>query len=174
MVDREYIPPEKVQDQVVVSSGIEDTPEPRDGARTPMQWDSSANGGFSFGKDTEPWLPLHPNYQDINVAQQLKDPDSVLNFYRQLIKVRKNNQALLFGSWRTLIDYPYEHLAYVRETNAERVLVLINFSYEQDLTLDEPISQNNWQVLVSNTHQTGKLIELPQTLAAFEVSILRK
>ena len=174
MVDNEDISPEKIRDKIVVKSETDDTPESRDGARTPMQWDNTANAGFSFGKDVEPWLPVHQNYQEINVEQQLKDPNSVLSFYRQLIKVRKQNEALLFGSWRTLINYPYEHLAYVRETNAERVLILINFSYEQDLTLDEPISKDNWQVLVSNIRPTGKLIELPQTLAAFEVSILRK
>ena len=97
-----------------------------------------------------------------------------MNFYRKLIKARKQNEALLIGSWRTLIHYPYEHLAYVRETKAERVLILINFSYEKNLTIDEPISQDNWQVLVSNVRETDKIINLPTSLQAFEVSILRK
>jgi alpha-glucosidase len=120
------------------------------------------------------WLPVHENYLEVNVQRELKDRDSILNFYRQLIKARKNNEALRFGSWRTLIHYPYEHLAYVRETKAERVLILINFSYEKDLTIDEPISPDNWEVLVSNTREAGKLIELPKTLESFEVSVLRK
>ena len=174
MVDNEDIPPEKIKDKVVVRSEADEDPESRDGARTPMQWDDSVRAGFSFGKDVEPWLPVHENYQEVNVAKQLKNPDSILNFYRQLIKARKNNEALRIGSWRTLIDYPYEQLAYVRETKAERILVLINFAYEQDLTIDEHISPDNWQVLVSNTREKGKIIQLPKTLAAFEVSILRK
>ncbi len=174
MVDNEDIPPEKIQDKVVIRSETDESPESRDGARTPMQWNDSVNAGFSFVKDVEPWLPVHENFTEVNVAKQLKNPDSILNFYRQLIKARKNNEALRIGSWRTLIHYPYEHLAYVRETNAERVLILINFSYEKDLTIDEPISSDNWQVLVSNVRETGKIIDLPETLEAFEVSVLRK
>ena len=65
-------------------------------------------------------------------------------------------------------------MAYVRETQTEKVLIIINFSYEQDLELDEFISPENWQVLVSNVIEAGKIIDLPSTLQAFEVSILQK
>ncbi len=174
MVDNLDIPPEKIQDKAIVKSETGELPPPRDGARTPMQWNDSVNAGFSFGKDVEPWLPVHQNYQEVNVNRELKDPDSILNFYRQLIKARKNNEALRIGNWRTLIHYPYEHLAYVRETKAERVLILINFSYEKDLVMDEHISSENWQVLVSNVIEAGKIIDLPATLQPFEVSVLRK
>ena len=174
MVDNQDIPPEKIQDKVVVKSETDDTPETRDGARTPMQWNDSANAGFSFGKDVEPWLPVNQNYQEVNVDRQLKDPDSILNFYRQLIKARKNNEALRIGNWKTLIHYPYEHLAYIRETKAETVLIIINFSYEKDLEIDEYIPQDNWQVLVSNVLEAGKIIDLPSTLQPFEVSLLKK
>ncbi|MDJ0636322.1 MAG: alpha-glucosidase [Xenococcaceae cyanobacterium MO_188.B29] len=174
MVDNEDIPPEKIQDKAIVKSETGELPPPRDGARTPMQWNDSINAGFSFGKDVEPWLPVHQNYPEVNVERELKEPDSILNFYRQLIKARKNNEALRIGNWRTLIHYPYEHLAYVRETKAERVLILINFSYEKDLTIDEHISKDNWQVLVSNVRETDKIINLPASLEAFEVSVLRK
>ena len=174
MVDNEDIPAEKIQDKIVIRSETQESPESRDGARTPMQWNDSVNAGFSFGKDTKTWLPVHQNYKEVNVAKELKDPNSILNFYRQLIKARKNNEALRIGNWRSLIHYPYEHLAYVRETNAERVLILINFSYEKDLTIDEHISCDNWQVLVSNVREVDKIIDLPATLEAFEVSVLRK
>ncbi|MDJ0678568.1 MAG: alpha-glucosidase [Xenococcaceae cyanobacterium MO_167.B52] len=174
MVDNEDIPAEQIQDKIVVRSETQESPESRDGARTPMQWDDSVHAGFSFGKDTRTWLPVHQNYKEVNVAKELKDPNSILNFYRQLIRARKNNEALRIGNWRSLIHYPYEHLAYVRETNAERVLILINFSYEKDLTIDEHISCDNWQVLVSNIREVDKIIDLPTTLEAFEVSVLRK
>ncbi len=174
MVDNEDIPREKIQDKIVIRSETEELPETRDGARTPMQWNDSFNAGFSFGKNVEPWLPVHQNYTEVNVARELKDPDSILNFYRKLIQARKQNEALRIGNWRTLIYYPYEHLAYVRETKAERVLIVINFSYEKDLTIDEYISQDNWQVLVSNVREANKIINLPTTLQPFEVSILRK
>ena len=139
-----------------------------------MQWNDLVNAGFSLGKNVEPWLPVHQNYTEVNVDRELKDPDSILNFYRKLIQARKQNEALRIGNWRTLIHYPYEHLAYVRETKAERVLIIINFSYEKDLTIDEYISQDNWQVLVSNVREANKIINLPTTLQPFEVSILRK
>ncbi len=174
MVDNEDIPREKIQDKIVIRSETEELPETRDGARTPMQWNDSVNAGFSFGKNVESWLPVHQNYTEVNVDRELKDPDSILNFYRKLIKARKQNEALRIGNWRTLIHYPYEHLAYVRETKAERVLIIINFSYEKDLTIDEYISQDNWQVLVSNVREANKIINLPTTLQPFEVSILRK
>ncbi|MEM7595492.1 MAG: alpha-amylase family glycosyl hydrolase, partial [Cyanobacteria bacterium P01_A01_bin.83] len=174
MLDNEDIPHEKIQDKIVLRSDTEEAPETRDGARTPMQWDDSVNAGFSFGKDIEPWLPVHQNYQEVNVTAQLKDPNSILNFYRQLIKVRKNNEALRTGSWRTLIDYPYEHLAYVRENNSETILILLNFSYEKELTLDKYITPENWQVLVSNHIEAGKIIDLPKILQPFEVSVLKQ
>ena len=174
MVDNQDIPPEKIQDRIVVRSETEESPETRDGARTPMQWNDSVNAGFSFGKDVEPWLPVHQNYQEVNVERELKDKDSIFNFYRQLIKVKKNSEALRIGSWKTLIHYPYEHLAYVRETKSEQVLIIINFSYEKDLEMDEYISKDNWQVLVSNVLEADKIIDLPSTLQSFEVSVLRK
>lgn len=174
MVDNLDIPPEKIQDKAVIKSETGESPPPRDGARTPMQWNNSVNAGFSFGKDVEPWLPVHENYQEVNVAEQLKEQDSILSFYRQLIKARKNSEALRVGSWRTLIHYPYEHLAYIRETKAETVLIILNFSYEKDFTMDEYIPRENWQVLVSNILESGKIIDLPSTLQPFEVSILMK
>ncbi len=65
--------------------------------------------------------------------------DSILNFYQALIRIRKKSHILQRGSWRTLIHYPYEHLAYVRETDTEQLLVVINFSDEKELQLDEEI-----------------------------------
>lgn len=174
MVDNLDIPPEKIQDKAIIKSQPGESPPPRDGARTPMQWNDSVNAGFSFGKQVEPWLPINQNYPEVNVTQELKNPDSILNFYRQLIKARKTSEALRIGTWRTLIHYPYEHLAYFRETPKERVLMLINFSYEKDFTVNEEIPDARWQVLVSNTLEIGKIIELPSTLQAFEVSVLRQ
>ncbi|MGF1537699.1 MAG: alpha-glucosidase [Elainellaceae cyanobacterium] len=174
MVDNEDIPPEKLQDNVIKISDTEDTPPPRDGARTPMQWNNSAQAGFSFGKDVEPWLPVHKNYTELNVQAALEDPDSILNFYRRLIRVRNQSKALKYGRWRSLLNYPHEHLAYLREVEAEQVLVLINFTYEQPLALDEPLDCSGWRVLLSTDYETGKTLNITETLAPFEVSILVK
>ncbi|ASC71222.1 Alpha amylase, catalytic region [Halomicronema hongdechloris C2206] len=174
MVDNTEIPANKLQDRAVVKSGTGETPPPRDGARTPMQWDDFPQAGFSFGRDVDPWLPVHTNYHQLNVQAALQDPDSILTFYRQLIQVRRRSGALRRGQWRPLIHYPHEHLAYVRETEAETVLVLINFSYEKPLELDVLVNREAWTVLLSTTYKTGKLIDLPDTLQPFEVSIVQK
>ena len=174
MEDNVNIPFEKLQDKAIVASSSGETPPLRDGARTPMQWDSSAHAGFSFGKSIEPWLPVHDNYTEVNVASQLKDPDSILNFYRALIQVRKQSVALRKGQWRSLIHYPQEHMAYLRETEEETVLVVINFFYEQPFTLDFPIEKENWSVLLSTVHAAGEHLTLSETLQPFEVSILKK
>ncbi|ACB52832.1 putative alpha-glucosidase [Crocosphaera subtropica ATCC 51142] len=174
MVDNLDIPPDQIKDKAIIKSDSGELPPPRDGARTPMQWNDDVNAGFSFGKDVDPWLPVNENYTEKNVEKELKDRHSLLNFYRQLIKARKNSEALRFGRWNSLIHYPYEHLAYTRKTEAETVLVLINFSYEKDLTIDEYIAPYTWEVLVSNEREVGKIIDLPSKLYPFEVSVLRR
>ena len=174
MVDLVEIPEDKIRDRATVKSETGELPPARDGCRTPMQWDNSVNAGFSLGKNVEPWLPVNNNYTEVNVADELADKDSILNFYRQLIKIRRKSEALCHGSWKTLIHYPYEHLAYTRQTANEKVLVIINFSYEKEFTVDEYIEPENWEVLISNVLETGKIIDLPKTLQAFEIMVLKK
>ncbi len=174
MTDNLEIPTDKIKDTAIAPSEDGEAPPARDGSRTPMQWDDSAHAGFSFGKDIEPYLPVNSNYQQVNVGQQLEDSGSLFHFYRRLIEIRRHSEALLFGSWKTLIHYPYEHLAYVRETETERVLVVINFSYEKDFAVDEEIESEQWRVLISNFWETDKVIDLPETLQPFEITILRK
>lgn len=174
MVDNNDIPEEKLQDRAVVQSDTEDTPPPRDGARTPMQWNDSAQAGFSFGKAIEPWLPVNDNYTAVNVETELQDPNSILNFYRRLLQIRKSSEALKRGRWRSLIHFPHEHLAYLRETEEETVLVVINFSYEQPFITNVPIDREAWTVLLSTDYETDKTIDLADNLQAFEVSILQK
>ena len=174
MVDYLNIPPEQRRDFAVVKGEDGELPPPRDGARTPMQWDDSVHAGFSFGKDVEPYLPVNGNYKEVNVARQLAEDDSILKFYIRLLEIRKKSEALTEGSWRSLIHYPYEHLAYVRETAEEKVLVIINFSYEKPFKVDEDIEPDNWLVLISNIQTAGKAIALPKTLQPFEITIFKK
>ena len=174
MEDNLDIPAEKVKDTAIKKSEDGESPPPRDGSRTPMQWDDSVHAGFSFGKDVEPYLPVHSNYKEVNVSQQLENEDSIFNFYRRLIKIRRQSHGLLHGDWKTLIHYPYEHLAYVRESEIEKVLVIINFSYEKPFEVDEEIEPEDWQVLISNVWEATKVIDLPKTLEPFEITILQK
>lgn len=83
----------------------------RDNARTPMQWSSAPGAGFSSGR---PWIPLNPNYREINAADEAKDPDSVLNFYRALLALRRQNQTLQYGSFFPLLEEHPAIYAYAR------------------------------------------------------------
>ncbi len=97
----------------------------RDGERTPMQWNHDANAGFTKGT---PWLPVPESYKTHNVADELKDPHSVLNFYKAILAQRHTNPALLDGSYMALnVDDP-DIISYLRQYKDHAVLVVINMS----------------------------------------------
>jgi alpha-glucosidase len=97
----------------------------RDGERTPMQWDESVNAGFSKAK---PWLPVPPTYKTHNVADESKDPNSVLSFYKKLLGLRHANAALLDGSYLPLNENDAHVLSYLRSYKDQVVLVALNMS----------------------------------------------
>lgn len=90
-----------------------------------MQWDTSIHGGFTTGK---PWLKVNPNYPAINVAQQEKDPQSVLNFYRRLISVRKKIPEVLDGDYETILSEREDIFAYRRSNRDNLLTVVANFT----------------------------------------------
>ena len=125
MVDGE-IPPDKIQDPAEINApglGLGRDPE-----RTPIQWDDSPNAGFC-PPNVEPWLPVAANYTTINVSRQKEQPDSMLTFTRRLIALRQETAALHAGDYRTL-EADETLLAYVRETETERYVVVLNFGPE--------------------------------------------
>ncbi|OBZ11954.1 glucohydrolase [Bacillus sp. FJAT-27264] len=97
----------------------------RDNARTPMQWDGSANAGFTTGT---PWLRLNPNYSEINAEQAVADPNSVFHYYRKLIALRKENPIMVYGEYKLLLPEHDNIYAYTRTLDDEQWLVLLNFS----------------------------------------------
>jgi oligo-1,6-glucosidase len=97
----------------------------RDNGRTPMQWDATANAGFSTGK---PWIGVNPNYTSINVAAQEKDATSCLNYFRRLVQLRKDNPVLVYGRYKLLDRDNPQVYAYTRTLGERQVLVLLNFS----------------------------------------------
>jgi alpha-glucosidase len=106
----------------------------RDGERTPMQWNDSANAGFTKGK---PWLPVPGTYKTHNVAEESKDSDSVLSFYKQLLKLRHTNAAMLDGSYTAINEHDTNVLTYVRTYKNQTVVVALNMSAApQKLSLD--------------------------------------
>jgi len=97
----------------------------RDGERTPMQWDDTANAGFSQKK---PWLPVPASFKTHNVATELKDPNSILSFYKRVLALRHTNHALLDGEYIALNESDPNVLSYLRKYKDETVLVALNMS----------------------------------------------
>ncbi|AQP53326.1 glucohydrolase [Vagococcus penaei] len=97
----------------------------RDNARTPMQWDDSANAGFTTGT---PWLSVNPNYHEVNVAKALANPNSVFYTYQTLIKLRKDHPIVVWGDYELLEDTTNEIFAYKRHYHGQTILVVVNLS----------------------------------------------
>ena len=114
----------------------------RDGCRSPMQWNDEPFAGFS---NTRPWLPVHPDYAQRNVAAQQADPHSMFNFTKDLLRLRKETPALRRGSY-TPLQTPHGTLAYIRQTDDQSVLVAMNFSKRQ-VNMDQPAG--DWRVIFS-------------------------
>lgn len=101
----------------------------RDGARTPMQWNAEPNAGFC-SDGTDPWLPVDAGYGTVNVESELDDPDSTLNLYRRLLRLRKEHSALHLGSFLTHPSSSEDVFAYRRESDTETMTVVLNFANE--------------------------------------------
>lgn len=120
----------------------------RDNARTPMQWDNSKNAGFTTGT---PWLKVNPNYQSINVKDQLADETSVLAYYKKLLALRKSEEykeVFTYGTFTPLFENEENIFAYERKTNDKSVMVLANFGSKEavlhfEKTLSLSILLNN-------------------------------
>jgi len=115
--------------------------ENRDNSRTPMQWTNGINGGFS---EHEPWFPVNPNYTEINVSSQQQDSNSILNFYKSLIQLKKSHDIFTYGTFN-LIDAENEQVfAYIRELDEKRVLVVGNLTDKSaTLEFNETINENS-------------------------------
>jgi alpha-glucosidase len=128
----------------------------RDNSRTPMQWDATANAGFTAGT---PWLSMNPNYESINIAVQEKDETSILHFYKKMIALRKQSDVLTYGAYELLFAEDKQIFAYTRTLGEEKVLVLTNLStkeatYQLDdytLTVDN-LLLHNYEVTEDTTN----------------------
>ena len=118
----------------------------RDSARTPMQWSDAEHAGFSTA---EPWFSVNPNYREINVARQEKDPDSLLNFYRRAIELRKSLPVVRHGSYKELLHRSKRLYAYERESKGTRLLVICSFS-EQPMKLPKRLHPGKASLILCN------------------------
>ncbi|EOU1111016.1 alpha-glucosidase [Clostridium perfringens] len=122
----------------------------RDNSRTPMQWNSSKNAGFTCGK---PWIGVNENYKTINVEVEERDENSVLNFYKKLIKLKKSNEALIYGVYDLILEEDENIFAYTRTLNNDKFLIMANLTgenakyvYEKEKLNSKDLILNNYEV----------------------------
>lgn len=118
----------------------------RDNSRTMMQWDNRAYAGFST---TEPWFHVNPNYKTINVADQLEDEHSVLNYYKRLIQLKKDYDVFNYGKYE-LVDKEHKQIySYKRILDNEEVIIMSNLTSEQ-ATITYPLNLEKSKLLLHN------------------------
>jgi oligo-1,6-glucosidase len=118
----------------------------RENGRTPMQWDDSENAGFTTGT---PWKRVNENYKDINVASQEKDPNSVLNHFRKMVKLRNDNKLLVYGNYQLIQAEHPDIYAYTRIMDDQKMLVLLNFT-DHSSTIQLPEAKSIQNTLINN------------------------
>ena len=119
----------------------------RDHSRTPMQWDSSANGGFTTA--AKPWLAVNPNYKSINAREELSDPNSIYNYFAKMVKFREKTPALVYGDYEDLDPQNAKIFAYTRTSGRDKYLVVLNFS-ENNTSYTLPGGLKAGQLQISN------------------------
>lgn len=130
----------------------------RDNARTPMQWDDSVNAGFTDGT---PWIKVNDNYKAINAKSQINDPDSVFSYYKQLIKLRHENDIIVYGDYELLEPSSDENFIYTRKHEDKTLLVMCNFTDKEINVSDDTYDKlpQNAAVLISNyKDDAGKVL----------------
>ncbi len=118
----------------------------RDNARTPVQWDDSEQAGFTSGT---PWIPVNPNYKEINAKAETKDPDSVFHYYKKLIALRKENPIMVYGKYEPLLEDSEELFVYTRTLDNEKLLTVCNFT-DQDVAFTMPEEFTGRSCLIAN------------------------
>ncbi len=142
----------------------------RDNGRTPMQWNTSPHAGFTVG---EPWIPVNPNYDVINVDTERTDPDSVLHYYRKLIALRHDLPVVAFGDFTMLLPQDPQIYAFTRRLEDVELLVLANFTGE--IVVADLPNANDWataEELLTNYSPTGSE-EFPR-LRPWEVRVFKR
>jgi oligo-1,6-glucosidase len=140
----------------------------RDHARTPMQWSNAKNGGFTEGNKT--WLKINPNFKNMNVQADNENPDSILNYYKALIRFRKEYLVLVYGAFEDILPEHEKIYAYIRSSENEKLLIINNVSSEKmglKSLIDYPLS-------ILTLLMTNYTIKTPiWTLQPFESRIYR-
>jgi len=142
----------------------------RDPERTPMQWTSKKHAGFTEGK---PWLPVSENYSELNVQQQLENPQSFLNLYRSLIRIRKNNETLTLGNYKSFKTTASQCLSYLRYKASEEWIVLLNMS-DKPIKIEHNELDKTHVILSTFLDRKDELINLYIELRGNEGCLIKK
>ena len=127
----------------------------RDNARTPFQWDDSPNAGFTTGT---PWIKVNPNYKTVNVTAEEQNPDSILNYFKKVIKFRKENEAFVYGDYLLLDAQNPRIYAYQRTWKGERFIVTLNFSPHM-AKMDFIADMKNCKAIFCNYNDESKRVK---------------
>ena len=140
----------------------------RDSARTPVQWSAEPYAGFSTH---EPWFRVNDNYTSINAASQEEDPNSLLNFYRKLLKFRKASEAALYGDYTEHFPESRDFYVYERRCERQRLLVICSFSGElRRFNAPEGVDLERWDLVLSN-YDYNFIIENGYTARPWELRV---
>lgn len=126
----------------------------RDNARTPVQWSGEKYAGFST---VEPWYLVNSNYKEINVEAEEKDPNSVLNFYKKVIKVRnENKETAIYGEFKMMYNSDNHILAYKKIAEKDELFVVVNLSKKtlSDRKVDKEIKKGKYELILANMEST--------------------
>ncbi|MCF7791083.1 MAG: alpha-glucosidase [Victivallales bacterium] len=142
----------------------------RDNSRTPMQWDRTKNGGFSNADNT--WIKVNPNYEKINVDESENDPDSILNYFRKMIKARKNNKTLVYGDYDIIEPDNEKIYAYKRFTDNDELIVILNLT-DGEVTFNSGYNLKSKAEIIGNYSGTKFNKKNEIQLRPYEAKIIR-
>ncbi|WP_297713964.1 alpha-glucosidase [Clostridium sp.] len=142
----------------------------RDNARTPMQWNKENNAGFTTGI---PWLKVNKNYKYINVEQAINDENSILYYYKKLIKLRRESDVIKYGDYKLILEEHPEIFAYTRSWNDDNILVICNFYGNTiNVFLGEEYSKKDSQIILSN-YKDAKILGRDIKLRPYEAIVYK-
>jgi alpha-glucosidase len=141
----------------------------RDNSRTPMQWNSEKNAGFTSGT---PWMKLNPNYTEINVEKQVKDKKSILNFYKKMIALKKENEIFTYGIYDLIQEEDKQIYAYTRTIGNEKAVVITNLS-KKDADFESVFTLNSTDLLLANKEVEDHEDVAGFTLQPYEARVYR-
>lgn len=130
----------------------------RENSRTSMQWSDDKNAGFTEG---DPWIKVNPNYKEINVEDARKNNHSIWHYYRDLIELRHEEEVLVYGDFKLLLEDDSRIFAFLRTLDEDRMLILLNFSKEEtEVKLPKRLDQKEAKLLIGNYKNAGTKIDM--------------